>query len=77
MSDEIIKNAKDEKLKKKASVDLAKPKDSQMEEGTLFLMEDMLEERTKKNRRVTNKSVPASEERRKSDRREADGDERV
>ena len=77
MSDEVMKSAVDEKLKVKASDELAKPKDSQIEEGTLLLMEDMLEERNSKTRRVQNIPVPASEERRKSNRREADSDEQA
>lgn len=77
MSDEVTKNAVDENIKQKASKDLAKPKDSQIEEGTLLLMEDMLEERNTKTRRVENKPIPASEDRRKSNRREADSDGRA
>jgi len=77
MSEQTSKNAEKGKVETNVSDELAKPKESQIEEGTLLLMEDMLEERNTKTRRVTNKAVPASEERRKSDRRKADSDERA
>lgn len=52
--------------------DFPKPQASQLEEGTLMLMEDALEERNQKNRRVTDKELPADQERRKTNRRQQD-----
>jgi len=77
MSQQTSKNADNGKVEKEVLDELAKPKESQIEEGTLLLMEDMLEERNSKTRRVTDKAVPASEDRRKSNRRKADSDERA
>ncbi len=54
------------------ATDFPKPQAVQLQEGTLLLMEDALEERSQKNRRVTDKKLNASEERRKNIRRKED-----
>ena len=52
--------------------DFPKPQTVQLQEGALMIMEDALEERNNKNRRVNRMDLPASEERRKTDRRQSD-----
>ena len=54
--------------------DLPKAQDEQLQEGTLLMMEDALEERHKQTRRVADpdERIPASEDRRKAGRRHSD-----
>ena len=54
------------------STDFPKPQAVQLQEGTLILMEDALEDRSQNNRRVADTKLPADEERRKTIRRRED-----
>lgn len=54
------------------STDFPKPQAVQLQEGALLLMEDALEDRSQKNRRVTDTKFSADGERRKTTRRRKD-----
>ena len=54
------------------SADFPKPQAVQLQEGTLMLMEDALEDRSQKNRRIAETQLPVDEERRKTIRRRED-----
>ena len=54
------------------STDFPKPQAVQLQEGALALMEDALEDRSQKNRRVADTNLPDDKERRKTIRRRED-----
>ena len=54
------------------STDFPKPQAVQLQEGALLIMEDALEDRSQKNRRVTDTKFSADGERRKTIRRRKD-----
>ncbi len=72
MSVEVDKNQN--VSEKNKNPNLPKPQDEQLQEGTLLLMEEALEERGKKTRRLADskESIPTSEDRRKAQRRNSD-----